>query len=279
MCSAEVVSGAEMRRPLSDTIAGCGAPPICPKTCGIAVSPSPRLSASGGSLRNGCAHSDLDATRFHGVGSAVELRTCAGALAGPSSRCELIAPRRSQSFHVRQPSRLRSPCSRRRCRGGRTVPVDPRRERTGSRARATNARRDRAPAAVVETPRCAACRRASPIEHPVRAWRQAGTRVPAADDLVGAADFLVARRRPFATREELRHEVTVMGDRAGRRALERALADVRAGLESRRRRGFGSILTRAGLPEPELNWDLRDAAGRSIARLDLAYPAVRVGVE
>jgi very-short-patch-repair endonuclease len=115
------------------------------------------------------------------------------------------------------------------------------------------------------------------IEHPVRAWRQAGT-LWAVDDLVGAADFLVARHRPLATIEELRHEVKVMGDVPGR-ALARALRDVREGAESPEETRLRLILTRAGLPDPELNWDLRDITGRLIARLDLAYPALRVGVE
>ncbi len=116
-----------------------------------------------------------------------------------------------------------------------------------------------------------------PVEHPVRAWRQAGT-VWAVDDLVCAADFLVARRRPLASIEELRHEVTVMGD-VPARALARALRDVREGAESSEETRLRLVLTRAGLPDPELNWELRDIAGRLIARLDLAYPAVRVGVE
>lgn len=39
------------------------------------------------------------------------------------------------------------------------------------------------------------------------------------------------------------------------------------------------ILVRAGLPEPELNPELRDEDGNFVARLDLAYPEYRVAVE
>lgn len=116
-----------------------------------------------------------------------------------------------------------------------------------------------------------------PVEHPVRAGRQTGM-TWTVDDLVVAADFLVARRRPLATIDELRDEVRIMGDVPGRR-LVRALRDVRVGAESPEETRLRLVLTRAGLPEPELNWDLRDAGGRLIARLDLAYPSARVGVE
>jgi hypothetical protein len=116
-----------------------------------------------------------------------------------------------------------------------------------------------------------------PVEQPVRAWRQAGMSWTV-DDLVVAADFLVARRRPLATIEELGDEIRIMGDVPGRR-LVRALRDVRVGAESPEETRLRLVLTRAGLPQPELNWDLRDARGRLIARLDLAYPSARVGVE
>ncbi|MCR2764781.1 hypothetical protein NQ152_14810 [Microbacterium sp. zg.B48] len=116
-----------------------------------------------------------------------------------------------------------------------------------------------------------------PVEHPVRAWRQAGI-AWAIDDLIAAADFLIARRRPLATIDELREEVRTMGDVSGR-MLARALREVRAGAESPEETRLRLVLTRNGLPEPELNWELRDDRGRLIARLDLAYPALRVGVE
>jgi very-short-patch-repair endonuclease len=117
-----------------------------------------------------------------------------------------------------------------------------------------------------------------PVEHPARAWRQVG-RQWIVDDLVAAADFLIARRRrPLATIEDLRDEVRVMGDVAGRR-LTQALRDAREGSESPEETRLRLVITRNGLPEPELNWDLRDAGGRLIARLDLAYPSLRVGVE
>lgn len=113
-----------------------------------------------------------------------------------------------------------------------------------------------------------------PVEHPVRAWVQAA-RVWQLDDLIVAADFLVARRAPLVTIDQLRAEAALM--RQSR--LLGALEDVRDGSESPRETRLRLTLQRAGLPEPLLNWELRDAAGRLIARLDQAYPLFRVGVE
>ncbi|MDX2376976.1 hypothetical protein M4I32_09220 [Microbacterium sp. LRZ72] len=117
------------------------------------------------------------------------------------------------------------------------------------------------------------------VEHPVRAWRQAGASWGALA-LTQAGDFLLARRRPLATIEELRAEVATMG---GTPALRRALTQVRVGSESPRETELRLILVAAGLPEPELNVDIRvggaTASGRFVARLDLFYRRYGVAVE
>lgn len=116
-----------------------------------------------------------------------------------------------------------------------------------------------------------------PAEHPVRAWRQAGTIWPL-DDLVAAADSLVSGAHPLATLDELWQEVAEMGDTRGG-VLTRALALARVGPRSPRETRLRLLLVRAHLPEPELNWALRDAGGRFVAELDLAYPRWRVSPE
>lgn len=115
------------------------------------------------------------------------------------------------------------------------------------------------------------------VEHPVRAWRQAGT-LWRLDDLVAAGDFLVSGTRPLTTTEELRAEIARMGD-VRRGVLTRALRDVRVGARSYRETSLRSVLVRAGLPEPEINWVLRDGRGVAIAELDLAYPRWHVAPE
>ena len=116
-----------------------------------------------------------------------------------------------------------------------------------------------------------------PIEHPVRAWRQAAT-VWSLDDLVAAADFLVCGPTPLASVADLRAEIALMGDTRAR-VLRRALSLVRPGVRSPRETRLRLRIVRAGLPEPEVNWVLRDFRGRPVAELDLAYPRWRVAVE
>lgn len=116
-----------------------------------------------------------------------------------------------------------------------------------------------------------------PIEHPARMWRQAAADWEL-DDLIAAGDFLVLPRRRLLTVEDLQREVREAGDVAGRK-LTRALAEIRTGAETAEETRLRLLLTRAGLPEPALNYELRTAEGRFVARLDLAYPRYRVAVE
>ncbi|MCP2637324.1 hypothetical protein K0817_012230 [Microbacterium sp. HD4P20] len=118
-----------------------------------------------------------------------------------------------------------------------------------------------------------------PIEHPVRAWRQAGA-LWALDDLIATAEFLISDRgrSPMASVEDLVGEVEAMGDLRGG-LLRRALAHVRGRVRSPRETRLRLLLVRAGLPEPEINWTLRDHRGTAVAEADLAYLRWRVAPE
>ncbi|UWF78318.1 MULTISPECIES: hypothetical protein [Microbacterium] len=116
-----------------------------------------------------------------------------------------------------------------------------------------------------------------PIEHPARMWRQAAT-TWALDDVIAAGDFLILPKRRLLTIDDLKREVDEAGDVAGG-ILRRALAEIRPGAETAEETRLRLMLVRAGLPEPELNLDLRTTDGRFVARLDLAYPRYRTGVE
>lgn len=117
------------------------------------------------------------------------------------------------------------------------------------------------------------------IEHPVRAWRQAATLWPLID-LIAAADFLVSDRGrpPLAAVDDLTAEIEAMGD-LKRGILRRSLAQVRQGVRSPRETRLRLLLVGAGLPEPGINWTLRDSRGAAVAELDLAYPRWRVTPE
>jgi hypothetical protein len=120
-------------------------------------------------------------------------------------------------------------------------------------------------------------RRGLRVEHPVRAWRQAGTTWHL-DDLIAAADFLISGPEARVTIADLRHEIDVMGDTRGH-ILRRALAEVRAGVRSARETKLRLVIVRGGLPVPEVNWVLRKTSGRAVAELDLAFPRWRVAAE
>lgn len=115
------------------------------------------------------------------------------------------------------------------------------------------------------------------VEHPVRAWRQVGA-TWRLDDVIAAADFLVSGVEPLASVAELREEIDAMGDvRKG--LLANALCWVRHGVRSPRETALRLRLIRAGLPEPDVAFVLRDRAGKFVAELDLAYPRWRVAPE
>ena len=116
-----------------------------------------------------------------------------------------------------------------------------------------------------------------PVESPERAWRQAGYSWPL-DALVAAADHLILPRRALCTLDELWHEVEEMGDMRGR-ILATALRLARVGSESPKETELRLLLSRNGLPEPELNVELFDDRGTFIARLDMLYTRWRVAVE
>ena len=116
-----------------------------------------------------------------------------------------------------------------------------------------------------------------PVESPARAWRQIG-RLWSLGDIVAAADFLISGSSPLASVQELRTEVLTMGDVRGG-ILMRALRDVRYGVRSPRETRLRLLLCGAGLPEPEVAWNVFDSRGTFVAELDLAYPKYRVAIE
>ena len=115
------------------------------------------------------------------------------------------------------------------------------------------------------------------VEDPARAWRQCGS-LWFLDDLIAAADSLAFDTAEGASLMQLRDEIEIMGDvRNG--LLRRALAEARDGVRSPRETRLRLLLVRAGLPEPEINWNLRDHRGIFVAELDLAYPQWKVTPE
>jgi len=127
-----------------------------------------------------------------------------------------------------------------------------------------------------------------PVVHPADAWCQLGP-ILSVDELITVGDHLVAERGASGRwrRQRLPAWCTVVdlaaalaGSRhLGARSLRAALPQIRVGAETPKETELRLALIRAGLPEPELNLELRDRWGRFVARLDLAYPDYRAAFE
>ncbi|TDX76016.1 hypothetical protein EDF35_3554 [Rathayibacter sp. PhB151] len=104
-------------------------------------------------------------------------------------------------------------------------------------------------------------------------------------DLVAVGDALLREpfrqaagdRRPWVARGALEARVAAYRG-PGAPAARRALTLVRSGAESRKETEFRLALLEAGMPEPELQVPVHDAAG-FIGRLDTLYPRWKVGGE
>ena len=95
-------------------------------------------------------------------------------------------------------------------------------------------------------------------------------------DLVVVGDWLV-RRRGVAP-EQLVKACSESRHRDARKALA-AARYVRRKVDSPMETRLRMLLVLAGLPEPEINLEVRDAIGKIVRRYDLSYPAAKVAVE
>lgn len=85
-------------------------------------------------------------------------------------------------------------------------------------------------------------------------------------------------RVPYSTVELLR-ETVEEGRRVGAPRLRAAIDLIREDSWSARESVVRCRIVLSGLPEPELNLDVRDDDGRFLACIDLAYPSQKVGIE
>ncbi|HEY2643353.1 MAG TPA: hypothetical protein VGI56_06355 [Galbitalea sp.] len=124
-----------------------------------------------------------------------------------------------------------------------------------------------------------------PVTDPVSTWFALARYLPL-DELIAAGDHLILTPhqldpldlRPYATLDQLTHRLAYFHGRGAVKAA-RALRLVRPGAESRPETLLRLLLLRAGLPEPLVNSDVMDAAGKWIGRADLVWPEWRTVVE
>jgi hypothetical protein len=130
------------------------------------------------------------------------------------------------------------------------------------------------------------------IERPGLVWTRDGLRIASAretwcqlatllglEDLIIAGESLLAKNRAGRLRIDDLVAAVGVGDRPRQALLERALPLLREDVRSPKETEMRRILVLAGLPEPEINGDVVDAAGEWVAECDLVYRAWRVVVE
>lgn len=99
------------------------------------------------------------------------------------------------------------------------------------------------------------------------------------DELVIAGDSTVRRKSPLTTLDALVAAVTrAEGTRGVRRARD-ALALVRPRTDSVKESELRLMIVRYGLPEPIVNFEIRNQFGAFVGFGDLAYPQFKVLVE
>lgn len=90
-------------------------------------------------------------------------------------------------------------------------------------------------------------------------------------ELVAVGDALVRRKNAYATVAELTDAVQRRQGRRGCTALARALPLIRPRTDSWEETMLRLDLAAAGLPEPEVNGEIRGSSGQLIAYGDLVY--------
>jgi len=128
------------------------------------------------------------------------------------------------------------------------------------------------------------------LASPASTWAMLATAVTHPYDLIAVADYFVRVIRPpysrpnepvappLATLKQLTAAVSA-GRRQGVRFLRDAFPRVRTGSASRPETWTRLTLIDGGLPEPALDHDVFDHAGRFVARVDQAYPQWKITIE
>ena len=122
-----------------------------------------------------------------------------------------------------------------------------------------------------------------PLDDPSSAWVRSGGLLTL-DELIRVGDALAGSWSPHGLArerglDELVAAVSEAGPIRGIAMVRQAMESVRAGVESPKETDLRLLLTRAGLPEPEINRRTYDARGRYLGKPDLRYRWCKVAVE
>lgn len=102
------------------------------------------------------------------------------------------------------------------------------------------------------------------------------------DAMVTTADnypgLRAVRERPRVTLSDVEARLAEWGAFSGHRTIRSALPLARDGVESPKETETRLLLVTAGLPEPIVQYEVRDGV-RLLARVDLAYPDLKIAIE
>lgn len=116
------------------------------------------------------------------------------------------------------------------------------------------------------------------VTTPERTWCDLATLLPL-EYLVAVGDRLIHRSLPATTIDRLERAVDSYGAARGVRLLRRALQLLDDGSESPRESIQRVIIVLAGLPRPVTNYEVFDDEGAFVARVDLAYPGLKISMD
>lgn len=119
--------------------------------------------------------------------------------------------------------------------------------------------------------------RGLPVTSAARTWSDLAA-TASVRQLVMLGDAVIGGHAPLASRDDLRAALPAAGARGARRA-RRAIELVNERAESPQESLLRVILADAGLPEPDVNIDLRAPDGQFLARPDLRFRRERVILE
>jgi len=122
------------------------------------------------------------------------------------------------------------------------------------------------------------------VASPASTWAMLGGVLRHPYDLIAAGDAFVRVPQhpsdpPATTTVDQLSASAAAGRRVGIVALREALPCIRTGSSSRMETWTRMTLIGGGLPEPSLAFDVHDAAGRFIGRVDMGYPHLKIAVE
>jgi len=117
-----------------------------------------------------------------------------------------------------------------------------------------------------------------PTSAPATTWVECGSLL-GLDDLVVLGDAVLSSRACATTVQALAAALVARGRCPGARTLRAALGLIRRGSGSPQETRARLGIVRAGLPEPELQVEIRDEQGRFVGRADFAYRRERIVIE